>query len=280
MPQLISSAIRRLRKLWTSARAYFEFLVRSIEVGANHGVIAQDFAIDGGRVRVWYRYSSKGDKGVIEQIFADREYNVERWRQGKALRCFYVSSTAAGKTPLIIDAGANIGVSCAYFLHAYPLSHVVAVEPERNNCELLRLNCRGKSVDIIEGALGLWSEPMYVSDPGLSDWGFRIEKSGDYPVQVIAPDTLVALYGDARFQPFLFKADIEGSEAQLFDGAIEWLDGFALVVLELHDWMLPGRRISRGFLQAITKFDFDVLHNGENVFCFNNRLLRAYYREH
>jgi hypothetical protein len=48
-----------------------------------------------------------------------------------------------------------------------------------------------------------------------------------------------------------------------------------IVIVELHDWMLPGQAVARNFLRAISVLDFDFVHVGENVFCFNNELLRA-----
>jgi len=49
-----------------------------------------------------------------------------------------------------------------------------------------------------------------------------------------------------------------------------------MLVIELHDWMLPGQRSSSTFLRAIANRNFDFLHAGENVFCFNNSLLELH----
>ena len=35
-----------------------------------------------------------------------------------------------GKRPLIVDAGANIGASAAFFAMTYPTAKIVAIEPE------------------------------------------------------------------------------------------------------------------------------------------------------
>jgi FkbM family methyltransferase len=166
---------------------------------------------------------------------------------------------AAGKQPLILDAGANIGASCLYFSCIYPGSFVVAIEPERNNCSLLKRNCENRPIRVIEGAIGAEPGTLFVRDPGLSDWGFRVCESGNYQVAVFTPNEILAEYYETEFVPPLFKIDIEGSEELLFSGNLQWLDKFAMIVIELHDWMLPGRRSSRSFLQAVAIREFDFL---------------------
>jgi hypothetical protein len=73
----------------------------------------------------------------------------------------------------------------------------------------------------------------------------------------------------------ILKIDIEGGEQDLFSGDVSWLPLMPIVIVELHDWMLPGQAVARNFLRAISVLDFDFVHVGENVFCFNNELLRA-----
>src|SRR4051794_1732111 len=58
------------------------------------------------------------DHAVFRQIFVDREY-----------RCLDEVKDAQ----LIIDCGANVGYSSAFFLSRFPKSHLVAVEPDPEN---------------------------------------------------------------------------------------------------------------------------------------------------
>jgi FkbM family methyltransferase len=176
---------------------------------------------------------------------------------------------------LIIDAGANIGASCVYFSATYPRAQVVAIEPEKNNCKLLRLNCQDPRVEIREAALGSKPGKLFLQDPGFSSWAFRVGEQGAYPVDVITVDQLLKQYHDHA--PFILKIDIEGGEEALFDTECPWLDLFPLVVIELHDWMLPGSGSSNNFLRRLGAYNFDILQRGENMFCFNNALLGPYY---
>lgn len=238
--------------------------------------------IGGGNTRdFFFRPQSVGDTGVVRQIFESVDYELGHFKRTAALYAYARSKEQSAQRPLIIDAGANIGASPLFFSVQYPSSRVVALEPEPNNCMLLRKNCASRDVVLLEGAIGsdkstaFLSDPG-ISDPGLSDWGFRVGSTGSYPVKVFTVDEILNDPTNAGFFPFICKIDIEGGEATLFEKNTEWLDQFPLVIIELHDWMLPGEGNSRNFLKALVTRNFDFMYRGENSFCFNNRLLDGY----
>jgi FkbM family methyltransferase len=238
--------------------------------------------IGGGNSRDFFvRPQSVGDTGVVRQIFESVDYELGHFKRTAALQAYAWDKKKSAQRPLIIDAGANIGASPLFCSLRYPSSRVVALEPEPNNCMLLRRNCVSRDVVLLEGAIGsdksiaFLSDPG-LSDPGLSDWGFRVGPTGSYPVNVFTADEILNDPMNANFFPFICKIDIEGGEARLFEKNTERLDQFPLVIIELHDWMLPGESNSRNFLKALVSRDFDFMHRGENSFCFNNRLLRRY----
>ncbi|MFL6694040.1 MAG: FkbM family methyltransferase, partial [Ramlibacter sp.] len=68
------------------------------------------------------------------------------------------------------------------------------------------------------------------------------------------------------------KIDIEGFEANLFSANCEWIDLFPLLIIELHDWLLPRQGNSRAFLREIAQRDRDFVFRGENVFSISNTL--------
>jgi hypothetical protein len=41
-----------------------------------------------------------------------------------------------------------------------------------------------------------------------------------------------------------------------------------MVVIELHDWLLPGRRTSANFFKRIAREDFEFLSTPQNLFFF------------
>lgn len=224
---------------------------------------------------LYFRLHSRGDRGVVRQVLRRSEYGIDKWKQGAALKRFHEEHSGSGKF-LCVDAGANIGASALYFCLSFPGCRVIAVEPEQGNCELLRRNVSGFPVDVLEGAVTGRDGTLYLKDLGRSDWGFQVGQAGLYPIPAWSMDSILATHGEGRV-PFILKMDIEGAEEDVFNQPCEWLARFALVVIELHDWMSPGQATSRTFYRRIIEHDFDIVQQGENTFCFNNALLRPYY---
>ena len=67
--------------------------------------------------------------------------------------------------------------------------------------------------------------------------------------------------------PFIIKIDIEGYEDDLFKSNYEWLDSFKIIIIEIHDWMMPGEAVSFNLFNAINSFrkKRDVIISGENL---------------
>jgi hypothetical protein len=71
-------------------------------------------------------------------------------------------------------------------------------------------------------------------------------------------------------RPFMCKIDIEGGEGELFRDNLGWVAEFAVIVIELHDWLFPGTSNSRNFRRAISDLPVDFVYRGEDVFVFNH----------
>jgi len=227
----------------------------------------------------YFRENSKGDKGVIRQIFADRDYDISKWAQGKKL-LEYHRKISQDHRSLIIDAGANIGASALFFAKSYPNSFVFAIEPDEMNFHLLSTNTSKLNGFNFHGAISSEDGELSLIDPGNSDWGFRTEKiepngiAGTKKVRSICPASVFHHPAVAGSKPFIFKIDIEGAEEDLFSKNIEWMKDFPLIIVELHDWMLPFSGSSKNFLKAVAQHEFDFVHRGENIFLFNRDILK------
>ncbi|HTN94408.1 MAG TPA: FkbM family methyltransferase [Gallionella sp.] len=219
------------------------------------------------------REDSAGDRGVIQQIFVNRDYDLTGFPQHANLTAYYSSLINSGKKPLIIDAGANIGASVVYFSAVFPQCKILAIEPEKDNCRLLRMNSKGLDVSVLEGGISCKDGFLFLNDPGYSDWGFRLGKQGDYQVPVYSVKDLIEEQLGRNLSPFIFKMDIEGGESEVFKESTDWIRFIPVLIIELHDWLFPGTSNSNNFLRAISSHNFDFLYRGENVFCFNNDLL-------
>jgi FkbM family methyltransferase len=219
----------------------------------------------------FFRKASRSDRAVVEQVLVQKCYDMRTFRQSVQLGAYYAKLVEQKTAPLIVDAGANIGASTLWFASNFPGSHVVAIEPERRNCELLRDNCRGLNYNLLEGAISAHDGQGFLHDPGGGEWS--------YQVRPVGPGLRVPLHSAARIvteckasgmRPFLCKVDIEGGEAELFRDNVSWLADFAVIVIELHDWLFPGMSNSSNFRRAISDLAVDFVYRGENVFVFNH----------
>ena len=218
-----------------------------------------------------FREASNSDRAVIQQVLVDKCYEMRTFRQSVALGAHYSHLIEQGVTPLIIDAGANIGASTLWFASNFPGSHVVAIEPEKNNCELLRKNCHDLNYKLLEGAISSREGHGFLHDPGRGEWAYQVRLSGSgRRVPLYSAESIVADCRAAGMRPFLCKIDIEGGEAELFRDNFSWLGEFAVIVIELHDWLFPGSSNSSSFRHAISDLAVDFLYRGENVFVFNH----------
>ncbi len=198
------------------------------------------------------------DAHVFEQIFLDREY-----------ACL----DSVENVGLVIDCGANVGYSAAYFLSRFPTSHVIAVEPDPGNAEALARNLAPYRDRARIVRAGVWSSPteLVVSDEQYRDGGewarqvrpARPGEASDFRGVGIA--MLLAEDGAARIS--ILKVDIEGAEAVVFGPGYEaWIDQVDVIAIELHDDTVFGDAPAI-FHEAIRGRGFSVSHSGELTIC-------------
>jgi len=65
------------------------------------------------------------------------------------------------------------------------------------------------------------------------------------------------------------QGDIEGFESDLFSTNTDWIKKVTVLVVELHDWMIPNSANSHNFL-AISAESRDFVVYGENIFSIRN----------
>jgi FkbM family methyltransferase len=230
----------------------------------------------GGRNRFFnYRDDSAGDLGVLGQVIDGKCFDIDRWHQGRVARAFYNNIESRGLTPLIVDAGANIGSASVFFSQVWPKSQLVSLEPQSSNFSLLKENTTDLNIDSIEGGIGPQDGFMFLEDPGLSDWGFRLANHGDIKIPVYSMKSILARHKNAV--PFIAKIDIEGGEINLFDYDDSWFYKFAVIIFETHDWMMPFKGISDGLMKTVSKSKFDILFHGENIYFFNHDKLLEFH---
>ncbi len=199
---------------------------------------------------VYARYGTS-DFLVFNQVFVDREY-----------RC--VDDVEPPR--LIVDCGANVGYTSAYFLSKFPTSTVIAVEPDSGNFNLLRRNLAGYGdrFKAIKAAVWPFDEQLEFQSSTLAEgaeWGRVVQRpagrKSSEMIDTVSIPKLIELSGMDRIS--VLKIDIEGAERELFSvGVNEWLDRVDNIVIELH-----GEECARLFFDAIRHTQLTISTCGE-----------------
>jgi len=165
----------------------------------------------------------------FRQIFIDLNY-------------YFETST---KRPVIIDAGANIGVSLFFFRYLYPKAKVMCFEPDKINFQYLKKNLeKNKLANIYlynvalsdyEGSIKFWTRSdMAGGDIGASNVAelrhYYHAKSDLTEVSV--PCTQLSRFIEEEID--LLKLDIEGSESDVLLDVSEQFSQIKNMVMEYH----------------------------------------------
>ena len=214
---------------------------------------------------IWLRGGTV-DVRVFQQVLVDNGYDISDTAQGKELRRRYDSLTAFGVEPLIIDCGANIGLTSVWYTRQFPKAKITAVEPEESNLEVASKNLAAyPNVRLVAG--GVWDTPTHLSivNPDAETWAFQVEE-GNGSIPAFTIDQL------SEGKPILIvKVDIEGAEKALFRSNTDWMDRTDLIAIELHDWLFPHTGTSQSFMKAIAGHPHEIAMRSENLFFLMSR---------
>ena len=188
------------------------------------------------------------DSSTFDSVFVWKQYGIELPEGSKT----------------IFDCGANIGLASVWFANVCPAAKIVAIEPQKDNYELLRRNCEPYSNVVLHQA-ALWNR---IGELNLCDSSVRVdsyqytEGTGDSSQRVAAYDIpwLMAHYDLATID--VLKMDVEGAEQVIFSEACHaWLDNVRMLIIEIH-----GPEARATFETAISKsnFNWDHTRHGEN----------------
>jgi FkbM family methyltransferase len=137
---------------------------------------------------------------------------------------------------VVVDIGANIGLTSAYFLTAGSRLRVVAVEPEEENLDLLRRNLDGSNVEIHAMAIAPVSGDVTLELATSSTHRISYDAEptpGRRRVPALSLDDLAEHAGIDRVA--VLKVDIEGAEEALFARPWELLSKTDKLVIEIHE---------------------------------------------
>jgi FkbM family methyltransferase len=157
---------------------------------------------------------------------------------------------------LIVDLGANIGLTSLYLADQYPDSQIVAVEPDPANAALARSNleANGVTATVVEAAAAERDGVGYFEAERDSNRGRRSEKGRE--VDLVSIPTLIDKSDYEEID--LLKIDIEGGEGLLFDEETTWLSQVKSIIIEVH----PARVDYPGLVAKIERAGFRYIPAG------------------
>ncbi len=196
------------------------------------------------------------DVPVFEAIFFAGDYDVP---------------VLGEECDVVVDLGANTGLSSLYLSQRCTKATLVAVEPARANFAVLTANVRDRPrITPVEAAIWPRDGSIELQDAEASGtlmqpWAYRtVEKGsglGRYAVEAISLPTLMARYGLGAID--VLKIDIEGAEYELFSGDVAaWLPKTRAILIETHERFRPG---TDEMVSGVLSQDFvELAPRGEN----------------
>ncbi len=138
--------------------------------------------------------------------------------------------------PLVIDGGANIGLSVLYFKCLYPDSKVIAFEADPAIFEVLQRNCQTYELDDVQLVpKALWKCETILSFQPEGSLAGRISQAPQTPKTVSVHTCRLR---DYLQQPVaLLKLDIEGAETEVLRDCADLLKNVAHVFVEHHSFL-------------------------------------------
>jgi predicted O-methyltransferase YrrM len=126
--------------------------------------------------RQYLSLQSRGatDSTTANQIYTHHQYNFDYLARSKELQSNYESMLLNGKEVLIVDCGANIGLSARYFATEYNAAKIVGLEPDIANAELATSQCKNfKNIEIRRAAIGAEKGFATVNNPDADATHFK-----------------------------------------------------------------------------------------------------------
>lgn len=176
---------------------------------------------------------------------------------------------------VVIDAGANIGISTCYFSTLFPSAKILSIEPESGNFSQLIKNT--DSLENVKPLMkALWKNDGVLIIDGTSNetWSFKVKEDDEAhgnesasQIDAVSIDALVSQFDLECID--LLKIDIEGAEYDLFlENYKSWLPRVKYIMIELHDGYKKG--CSTTVMKALANFNFSIQLTRKEIIVFIN----------
>ncbi len=176
---------------------------------------------------------------AIDEIFIEEVYKV-----------------SLPNNALIIDCGANIGLSALYFKLQNPTAKVIAFEPDEINFNLLHQNVDSfglKNVELHKKAI--WKEDTLITFSNEGTMSSKIETFDSINVKKVLQIPAVRLKSLLNVPVHFLKLDIEGAEYEVIKDADDSLKNVENIFIEFHGYFSKMHELTE-ILSILEKQDF------------------------
>ncbi len=170
---------------------------------------------------------------------------------------------------VIVDLGANIGLTTVFFKNRYPNCKIICVEPEESNFNLLKENTKNyKNIKLYKAGVWNKSTNLIIEDKGYGHYGYTVKESNKKTENSILSIGVNEIIKENNLEQIdILKIDIEGAEKELFEeNYSSWLPKVKVIIIEFHDRMKPN--CAKTFFKALINYNFEFSLKGENVICY------------
>jgi FkbM family methyltransferase len=193
--------------------------------------------------------------------FSDRDGFFHSYREIFKTKAYAFESSSS--KPLIIDAGANIGLSVIFFKRLFPHSKIIAFEPDPDIYNLLEKNVAAQGytdVDLRRSAVWIRDEDLTFYSEGSLSGSTEVDFLSLGHAKTVNAKRLKSLLQKLGKIDFL-KIDIEGAEALVLRDIESEITNVDNLFFEYHS--IPGKPQELGdLLSIITKAGFRYVIDG------------------
>ena len=144
--------------------------------------------------------------------------------------------------PLIIDCGANMGVSILYFARTYPSAKIIAFEPEKEIFDVLQKNTYSYTLRNVE----LHNKAVWNSETELeftTDHGMGGSVTNMYSNQTAVKVQAIRLADYLQQRVDFLKLDIEGAEYPVLKDCEPFLKNVKHIFVEYHSFINQEQKL-------------------------------------
>ncbi len=148
----------------------------------------------------------------------------------------YYKFETKSPNPIILDCGANIGLSTLYFKRTFPDAIIYGYEPDESVFECLSFNIKSfgfKNVNLIKKAIWINNEGVSFFSEGADSSSIYSDKANKKVESVRLKEILMSLGNKIDF----LKMDIEGAEVEVIKDCEEQINKIQNIFIEYHSFI-------------------------------------------